>query len=326
MPAARFPDHEEVSVIPHRICALAAVALAVGLSTPAVAVRPPMGGMPHGLHAGTSADLEKSLRGEAFANASYSVFAEQARAQKLPAVATLFQRVASVELGEHFTEAATLTGLVGSDAANLRAAAEGESYESRVMYPGFARQAKEDGDTKAAELFAEIAKDEAAHHQRFLAALRVLTTGKGSIPKPPDVSPERVRAGMPQVRAARTKANLDTAMHGEALAHAKYALFAKHAEAWGNKPLARLFSGAGDVELREHFTGEAALAGLVRSARDNLTTAVTGEQYESRTMYPDFARKAQAAGDTGAAALFRNDAGDEAGHARDFVAARQALR
>ncbi|MDF3291539.1 rubrerythrin family protein [Streptomyces silvisoli] len=277
------------------------------------------------LNAQTSRNLDQSMRGEAFANASYTLFADEAQGKGLSSTAGLFRRTAQVELGEHFTEESALSGLVGGNAANLKAASTGEEYEATTMYPTFARQAKADGDANAATLFSEIAKDEANHRDAFLTALKAVQTGKGAIPAAPSVSPVAVQAGLPKVHSARTRANLDTVMHGEALAHAKYSLFAKQAARTGNAALARLFNATADVELREHFTGEAALAGTVRETRTNLGKAIAGELYESRTMYPAFARQAAPVGDTAAAELFRNNAMDEARHARAFQAARNRL-
>ncbi|ANZ13828.1 rubrerythrin [Streptomyces noursei ATCC 11455] len=277
------------------------------------------------LHAQTRTDLDASMHGEAYAYATYLLFADEARAQNLMSVQQLFQRTADVELGEHFAEEAKLSALAGSNVANLQAAMTGEEYESHTMYPTFAKQARQDGDTAAANLFEEIAKDETTHHAVFAKALEVVRTGNGSIPAPPSVKPVTVQAGAPKVRAARTKQNLDTALHGEALASAKYTQFAKAATAHGNQALARLFTGTADVERREHFAGEAQLAGLVAPTRQNLTTAVNGEQYESRTMYPTYARQAKAAGDAKVAELFTHNANDEAGHARAFEDARNQL-
>ncbi|MFE6691817.1 rubrerythrin family protein [Streptomyces sp. NPDC057743] len=300
-------------------------ALALAVSVPAAAAAVVAPEAVAALHAQTRTDLDASMRGEAYAYATYSLFADQARAKGLPSVRQLFQRTAKVELGEHFAEEAKLSGLAGSDAANLQAALKGEEYESHSMYPTFARQARQDGDSAAANLFEEIAKDEAGHHAAFAKALEVVRTGKGTIPAPPGVQPVTVREGAPKVRAARTKQNLDTALHGEAMASAKYTQFAKAAAAHGNQALARLFTGTADVERREHFAGEAQLAGVVGSARKNLTTAVNGEQYESRIMYPTYARQAKTAGDAKAAELFAHNAKDEAGHARAFDHARNQL-
>lgn len=270
----------------------------------------------------TQKDLEQSMRGEAFANASYRLYAAQAERENLPSVARLFERTADVELGEHFKEEADLSGLVRDDADNLRAASAGETYESRHMYPGFAQRAKADGDSRAAARFSETARDERKHARAFDTALRAVESGQGTVPQPPEVDAVKVPRGQPEVRAEQTRTHLDTAMHGEALAYAKYQQYAEHAE---DPALAKLFRGTADVELREHFTSEAKLAGLVGSTRANLTKAIAGERYESRNMYPTFAKRAEAAGDTQAAERFSNNAEDEAGHARAFQQALDRL-
>lgn len=306
------------------VCLCAAAALAA-LSCPASATALPE---PSGsalrtasadaLAPQTLADLDTAMRGEAYANASYTFYADQADREGLPATARLYRRTAWVELNEHFREEADLAGVVGSDADNLRAAIAGETYETTVMYPTFAREAAADGDDNAAALFTEIGQDEAHHLAAFQAALEVIETGRGRIPAPPPVDAVEVPAGGPQVHSARTLANLDTAMHGEALAHARYTLYADHAADHHRPALARLFQGTAQVELHEHFAGEAVLYGLVGTTRANLTKTIAGERYEAEVMYPTFARRADAAGDHQAARLFRHNAADEARHARAF--------
>ncbi|MFF4620503.1 ferritin family protein [Nonomuraea jabiensis] len=270
----------------------------------------------------TQKDLEQSMRGEAFANASYRLYAAQAERENLPSVARLFERTADVELGEHFKEEAALSGLARGDAADLRAAMAGETYESQKMYPGFARQAKAGGDSRAAARFSEIAGDEGTHARSFGAALRAVESGGGTVPAPPEAEAVQVPQGAPEVRAQRTKTDLDTAMHGEALAYAKYQQYAEHAK---DPAVAKLFRGNADVELQEHFASEAKLAGLVGSTHDNLVKAIAGERYESQTMYPTFAKRAKAAGDSQVAERFSHNAEDEAGHARAFQQALDRL-
>ncbi|MEV0405375.1 rubrerythrin family protein [Actinoallomurus sp. NPDC050550] len=296
--------------------------VSAALVAPALAAGPPTAPSAQVPNPQTRADLDQSMKGEAFANASYRLYADQARREGLPSVARLFDRTANVELNEHFKEEAALSGLVGSDSSNLRAAEAGETYESQTTYPGFAQQAKTDGDGNAATTFSEIADDEGVHAKAFGTALRVTESGQGSVPAPPKVDPVQVPAGPAMVHAQRTKTNLDTAMHGEALAHAKYRLFAEHAK---NPAVARLFRGNADVERREHFADQAKLAGLVGTTRTNLSTAISGEQYESRTMYPTFAKRAKATGDSEAATRFSHNAEDESGHARAFQQALNRL-
>ncbi|GGL17249.1 hypothetical protein Sme01_71780 [Sphaerisporangium melleum] len=270
----------------------------------------------------TREDLTTSMRGEAFADLAYRLYAAQARREGLTSVADLFERTAKVESGEHFKEEAALSRLAGDEATNLRDARTGETYEHQTMYPGFARQARAAGDTEAADRFTEIARDEGVHAAAFGEALRVVETGSGSVPAPPKVDPVEVPAGPPKVRGRQTKADLDTAMHGEAFAYAKYRLYAERAK---DAAVARLFRGDAEVERREHFADEAKLVGLVGDTRANLAKAIAGERYESQTMYPTFAKRAAAAGDTAAARLFRHNAKDEAGHARAFQRALDRL-
>jgi len=273
----------------------------------------------------TRADLAQAMRGEAFANVSYRLYAEQARREGLPSVADLFERAAATERDEHFAESAEMAGMVGDDAANLRAAISGEHYEANTMYPGFARQATEDGDAAAADRFAEVGRDEAKHEAAFRTALRVVETGRGTVPRAPHVTAHQVPAGPAKVRAERTKANLDAALHGEAEAYAKYNLWGERATEKGDRKVGRLLHGTGEVERREHFAEHAELAGLGGTTPDNLDKAITGERYESTTMYPTFARRAEAAGDTDAARMFSGTAKDEGAHAKAFEQARDRL-
>ncbi|MFH8475734.1 ferritin family protein [Streptomyces sp. NPDC018000] len=309
------------------LCTLTAAsqaATAVALAAPADQLRATYTA-DRALNPQTLSDLTTAMKGEAFAYASYNLFGTQADREAHPAVGRLFRTTAQTELNEHLHQAATLAGVVGTDAANLRQAINGETYEHRVMYRGFADQARKDGDLNAAKLFTEIAADEGRHRDAFRTALTVVITGRGTIPAPPKADMVPVPAGPPKVKAASTRANLDTAMHGEALAHAKYMLFAARAQQSGNPALARLFEGTAKVELHEHFAGEAVLAGLVRTTKDNLRKAVTGEHTEATGLYPGFAKQASAVGDTAAARYFRDTAADKAKQAAAFQQALNQL-
>ncbi|WP_431991782.1 ferritin family protein [Streptomyces albogriseolus] len=318
-------SHRPIRKLAVSLCALAAVVPAApALAAPAGGAPPAPHTSGRSLHAQTLADLAAAMQGEAYAYASYGLFAAEADREGLPAVARLFRSTARTELNEHLREAADLAGTVGSNAANLRQAIDGETYEHQVMYRRFADQARQDGDLEAAELFTEIAADEGRHRDAFRAALEAVTGG-GTVPAPPVADAVEVPAGPPKVKSARTKANLDTALHGEALAHAKYRLFAAHARQTGRPALARLWEGTAEVELREHFAGEAVLAGLVRGTKDNLSTAVAGERHEATVVYPESAERAAAVGDTAAARFFRDTARDEARHAAAFQRALDRL-
>lgn len=121
--------------------------------------------------------------------------------------------------------------------------------------------------------------------------------------------------------AASTRANLEAAMHGEAYANLKYLRYADQAEAAGNKELAKLFRDSANVEANEHFDREAAALNLGSTDVANLKDAIAGERYENSKMYIDFAKQAEAAGDTKVGAMFRQIAEDEGTHYRAYETA-----
>ncbi len=133
------------------------------------------------------------------------------------------------------------------------------------------------------------------------------------------------RATAPTKLHPETQKNLDTAMHGEAFAQAKYLLYAQHARQSGHPEIARLFEDAASTERTEHFREEAELAGIVGSDADNLRAAIKGEDYEQSTMYPQFARQAEARGDAAAAERFNEIAKDERKHRDAFQEALNRL-
>lgn len=121
--------------------------------------------------------------------------------------------------------------------------------------------------------------------------------------------------------ADSTRANALNAMHGEAMAHAKYLAYAAQAQQTGHAPAAEQFTSAADTELRDHFAREADLIGLGGDLKENLRDAMSGETAEASSMYPEFAKQAAAEHDSAAAALFTDIGSDEATHARDFSVA-----
>jgi len=64
------------------------------------------------------------------------------------------------------------TGLpIGETANNLKAAIAGETHEYTDMYPGMAKQAREEGFAEIADWFETLAKAERSHANRFQKAL-----------------------------------------------------------------------------------------------------------------------------------------------------------
>jgi rubrerythrin len=270
--------------------------------------------------ASTKANALTAMHGEAFAYAKYTAYAGQASRTGKRSVAKQFLRTASVELNDHFADEAVIAGLVGTNEANLADAIAGETYEATTMYPGFAATATAEGCTAAADLFTEIAADEAVHAAAYQTALSSLSDPGVSVPAPQVADVVTIVQSDPAC-TGQTLTNLLDAMHGESFAQAKYRLYAKKAARTGHPAIAKLFTGTAKVELREHFAGEAVLAGLVGTNKENLTAAISGETYEATVMYPDFAQQAKAAGDRAAAKEFRKAGRQEASHARLFTKA-----
>jgi rubrerythrin len=124
----------------------------------------------------------------------------------------------------------------------------------------------------------------------------------------------------------QTRANLETAMHGEAFAHLKYETYAEAARERGREDLAKLFEQSAKVEADEHFAREAGALKLAGTDEANLADAMKGEHYEATTMYVRFAAEAEKAGDRKVAAMFRQIAEDESDHYAKYKAALEQLK
>lgn len=108
-----------------------------------------------------------------------------------------------------------------------------------------------------------------------------------------------------------TRANLEAALAGEALAALRYRLYADRAGDDALGDVEALFEDIGRVERRDHARRIAAALGVIGSSRDNLIAALDGELTEHHRLYPSFAAQARRVGDVEAAALFEELARDE---------------
>jgi len=112
-----------------------------------------------------------------------------------------------------------------------------------------------------------------------------------------------------------TRANLEQALRGEALATLKYSLFEERAKAEGREEVAELFERIGKQERREHAREIATMLGIPGSTRENLLSSIEGEIDEHRRLYPGFASMARQMGDIEAAERFQELGADEHRHA-----------
>ncbi|MBU2598111.1 MAG: rubrerythrin family protein [Actinobacteria bacterium] len=125
----------------------------------------------------TEKNLLAAFAGESQARNKYSYFASQAKKEGYEQIAAIFQETANNEKEHAKKEFKFLKG-IGDTKANLLAAAEGENHEWTSMYPEFAKVAREEGFTKIAKVFEEIAKVEKGHEKRYKKLLKNLEEGK----------------------------------------------------------------------------------------------------------------------------------------------------
>ena len=124
---------------------------------------------------------------------------------------------------------------------------------------------------------------------------------------------------------AKTDENLKAAFAGESQANRLYLAFAKKAEEEGLAQIAKLFKAAAEAET-VHALNHLRVMGQVKSTLDNLGTAVSGETYEFKKMYPEFIAEAKAEGNKQALVSFDYANKVEQIHANLYQKAIDALK
>lgn len=124
----------------------------------------------------TEENLKAAFAGESQARNMYTFFAQVARKEGYHYIARILEETADNER-RHAKDEFTLLGGLGDTAANLEKAMDGENYETTQMYPQFAQEAEEEGNTAAAVLFRQIAKVEAHHRDRYRRLLEMVKSG-----------------------------------------------------------------------------------------------------------------------------------------------------
>lgn len=127
----------------------------------------------------TEKNLLLSFAGEAQARNRYTYFAGQARKDGYVQIADIFEETANqekehakrffkfLEGGDVEISGAFPAGVIGSTLENLKAAAAGEHHEHTVMYPQFAKTAREEGFGDIAIVFEKISVAEKQHEKRY---------------------------------------------------------------------------------------------------------------------------------------------------------------
>ncbi len=102
---------------------------------------------------------------------------------------------------------------------------------------------------------------------------------------------------------SKTLENLQAAFAGESQANRKYLAFAEKAEAEGFKQIARLFRAAAAAET-VHAHGHLKAMDGVGDTGANLKSAIEGEGFEFKDMYPGFIAAAREEGNKKALRMF----------------------
>jgi len=126
----------------------------------------------------TEQNLMAAFAGESQARNKYTYYASKAKKEGYEQIAAIFEETALNEK-EHAKMWFKLLHDDGipSTIDNLKDAAEGENYEWTDMYAGFAKTAREEGFTKIAYLFEEVAKIEKEHEERYKKLLGNIEDG-----------------------------------------------------------------------------------------------------------------------------------------------------
>jgi len=138
----------------------------------------------------TEKNLLTAFAGESQARNRYTYFASKAKKEGYEQIRAIFEETANqekehaerlfkfLEGGEVEIAAGFPAGIIGATVENLKAAADGENYETTEMYPDFANTAEQEGFKEIAAVFKEIAVAEARHRDRYLALENNIKQGK----------------------------------------------------------------------------------------------------------------------------------------------------
>jgi len=137
----------------------------------------------------TEKNILTAFAGESQARNRYTFFASQAKKEGYVQISAIFEETANqekehakrlfklLEGGELEIAAAFPAGTIGTTTENLLASAAGENYEQTVMYPEFAKTAREEGFKDIAIIFEAIAVAEKQHEKRYRALAANIENG-----------------------------------------------------------------------------------------------------------------------------------------------------
>ena len=138
----------------------------------------------------TEKNILTAFIGESQARNKYTYFASVAKKEGYVQIQKIFEETSDqekehakrlfkfLEGGDVEIKASFPAGVIGDTVANLKEAAGGENYEWTLMYPGFAKTAKEEGFGVIAAVFEAIAVAEKQHEKRYNDLKKNIESGK----------------------------------------------------------------------------------------------------------------------------------------------------
>jgi len=138
----------------------------------------------------TEKNLLIAFAGESQARNRYTFFASKAKKEGLMQISEIFLETANqekehaeqffkyLEGGELEITTSFPAGVIGTTFDNLLSAAQGEEYEWSVMYPAFAKIAKEEGFDDIVKTFESIIIAEKQHDRRYKALAKNIEEGR----------------------------------------------------------------------------------------------------------------------------------------------------
>ena len=129
----------------------------------------------------TEKNLKEAFAGESQANRKYIAFAKKAESEGYTQIAKLFRAAAEAETVHAMAHLRALKA-VKSTQENLAEAIEGETFEFKVMYPGYIEQANKEDHKPALNSFKNAMAVEQVHCSLYIEANSAVKENK-DLPK-----------------------------------------------------------------------------------------------------------------------------------------------
>ena len=126
----------------------------------------------------TEANLKAAFAGETQSNNEYRYFMEKARKEGHQNIANAFEELAGNEFEHGKMWYKILNNGIPDTKQNLMESIQEEQYQNTTMYPGFERQAREEGFEAIADLFRAVGTTEGHHADVLQKLLKELAEGK----------------------------------------------------------------------------------------------------------------------------------------------------